>query len=73
MAIKKYKPTSPGRRGMSSQDFSTITKGKPEKKLLEKKTKSGGRNNRGRTTSRFDCEVAGVRHPVWCAAAPGVA
>jgi large subunit ribosomal protein L2 len=53
MAIKKYKPTSPGRRGMSSQDFSSITKSKPEKKLLEKKTKSGGRNNRGRTTSRF--------------------
>ncbi len=53
MAITKYKPTSPGRRGMSSQDFSTITKSKPEKKLLEKKTKSGGRNNRGRTTSRF--------------------
>ena len=38
---------------MSSQDFSTITKGKPEKKLLEKKTRSGGRNNYGRTTSRF--------------------
>lgn len=53
MAIKKYKPTSNGRRGMSSQDFSSITKSKPEKKLLEKKTKTGGRNNRGRTTSRF--------------------
>ncbi|MCG8423234.1 MAG: 50S ribosomal protein L2 [Proteobacteria bacterium] len=53
MAIIKYKPTSPGRRGMSSQDFSTITKSKPEKKLLEKKTKSGGRNNYGRITSRF--------------------
>jgi large subunit ribosomal protein L2 len=53
MAIKKYKPTSPGRRGMSSQDFSTITKGKPEKRLLEKKTSSGGRNNNGRITSRF--------------------
>lgn len=53
MAIKKYKPTSPGRRGMSSQDFSTITKSKPEKKLLEKKTSSGGRNNNGRITSRF--------------------
>ncbi len=53
MAITKYKPTSPGRRGMSSQDFSTVTKGTPEKKLLEKKTKSGGRNNYGRITSRF--------------------
>ena len=53
MAIRKFKPTSAGRRGMSSQDFSTVTKGKPEKKLLEKKTKKGGRNNRGRTTVRF--------------------
>ncbi len=53
MALKKYKPTSPGRRGMSSQDFSTLTKGKPEKRLLEKKTSSGGRNNNGRITSRF--------------------
>ncbi len=53
MAIIKYKPTSPGRRGMSSRDFSTVTKGTPEKKLLEKQSKSGGRNNYGRTTSRF--------------------
>jgi large subunit ribosomal protein L2 len=53
MSIKRYKPTSPGRRGMSSQDFGAITKGKPEKKLLEKKSSSGGRNNAGRTTSRF--------------------
>jgi large subunit ribosomal protein L2 len=53
MPIVKYKPTSQGRRGMSSQDFSTITKGKPEKKLLEKKTGTGGRNNYGRITSRF--------------------
>ena len=39
MAIKKYKPTSAGRRGMSSQDFASITKreNKPEKSLLEKK------------------------------------
>jgi large subunit ribosomal protein L2 len=53
MAIKRYKPTSPGRRGMSSQDFGTITKGAPEKQLLEKKTSSGGRNNYGRITTRF--------------------
>lgn len=53
MAIKRFKPTSPGRRGMSSQDFSTVTKSRPEKKLLEKKTSSGGRNNYGRTTVRF--------------------
>jgi large subunit ribosomal protein L2 len=53
MALKRFKPTSPGRRGMSSQDFSTITKSEPEKRLLEKKTSSGGRNNYGRTTVRF--------------------
>jgi large subunit ribosomal protein L2 len=55
MAIKKYKPTSPGRRGMSSQDFGMITKREnaPEKSLVEKKTSSGGRNSYGRTTSRF--------------------
>ena len=53
MAIQRYKPTSPGRRGMSSQDFASITKGEPEKKLLEKKTASGGRNSYGRTTTRF--------------------
>ena len=53
MPIKRYKPTSPGRRGMSSQDFGAITKGAPERKLLEPMSSSGGRNNYGRTTSRF--------------------
>jgi large subunit ribosomal protein L2 len=53
MAIQRYKPTSPGRRGMSSQDFASITKGKPEKKLLATKNSSGGRNSYGRTTVRF--------------------
>lgn len=53
MAIIKYKPTSPGRRGMSSQDFGSITKTKPEKSLLEHKTETAGRNNHGRITSRF--------------------
>ena len=53
MAIIKYKPTSPGRRGMSTQDFGTITKGKPEVKLLEAKKQTAGRNNHGRITSRF--------------------
>ncbi|HEY3353320.1 MAG TPA: 50S ribosomal protein L2 [Polyangia bacterium] len=52
--IKKYKPTSPGRRGMSSFDFSELTPGKkPERRLLEVKTSSGGRNSYGRITSRF--------------------
>jgi large subunit ribosomal protein L2 len=53
MAIKRYRPTSPGRRGMTSQDFGSITKGSPEKTLLEKKSSTGGRNNNGRITSRF--------------------
>ena len=53
MAMKKYKPTSPGRRGMSSQDFGEVTKGEPEKSLLAHKTATAGRNNYGRVTSRF--------------------
>jgi large subunit ribosomal protein L2 len=54
MAIKRYKPTSPGRRGASSQDFGQVTKGNdPEKSLLEIKTRTGGRNSYGRITSRF--------------------
>jgi large subunit ribosomal protein L2 len=53
MSIKKYKPTSPGRRGMSTQDFGEITKSEPEKKLLAHKTATAGRNNAGRVTSRF--------------------
>ena len=53
MAIKKYKPTSPGRRGMSSQDFGEVTKSEPEKSLLAHKTATAGRNNHGRITSRF--------------------
>jgi large subunit ribosomal protein L2 len=53
MAIRFYKPTSPGRRGMSTQDFGEITKGKPEKSLLEAKPAQSGRNNYGRITSRF--------------------
>ena len=54
MAIKRYKPTSPGRRGASSQDFGQVTKGNdPEKSLLEIHAKTGGRNSYGRITSRF--------------------
>ena len=53
MAIRFYKPTSPGRRGMSTQDFGDITKGSPEKSLLEAKPAQSGRNNYGRITSRF--------------------
>ena len=55
MAIKKYKPTSAGRRGMSSQDFAEITKKEnaPEKSLLERWNEKGGRNTYGRITVRF--------------------
>lgn len=52
MAIKAYKPTTPGRRGMTSQDFSDITTRKPLKSLLKVKKKTSGRNNAGRITVR---------------------
>jgi len=52
MAVRKYKPTSPGRRHGSIQDFSEITRDTPEKGLLKPLKKKGGRNFQGRTTSR---------------------
>ena len=52
MAIKKYKPTTPGRRGMTGLTFEEITKSKPEKSLTVSFNKSGGRNNTGRITTR---------------------
>lgn len=52
MAIKKYSPTSPSRRFMTVQDFTELTKNKPEKSLLEPLKKSAGRNNTGRITVR---------------------
>ncbi|MFO7171087.1 MAG: 50S ribosomal protein L2, partial [Chloroflexota bacterium] len=52
MAVRKYKPTSAGRRNMSVSTFEEITKKKPEKSLLAPLRKSGGRNNRGRITTR---------------------
>ncbi|MFQ5418376.1 MAG: 50S ribosomal protein L2 [Myxococcota bacterium] len=52
MPVKNYKPTSPGRRGMSVSDFAEITRGKPERSLLGSGLKkSGGRNVHGRITS----------------------
>ncbi|MDD2409700.1 MAG: 50S ribosomal protein L2 [Bacilli bacterium] len=50
MAIKKYKPTTPGRRGMTTLANNELTAKKPEKTLLKKVKKTGGRNNLGRTT-----------------------
>ncbi len=52
MPIRRYKPTSPGRRFMSVSTFEEITKTTPEKSLLEPVTKKGGRNNNGRITTR---------------------
>ncbi len=52
MALKVYRPTSPGRRGMSGSTFEEITRGKPEKSLVLPLKKRGGRNNQGRITVR---------------------
>lgn len=52
MAIKKHKPTSPGRRSATALTFDEITKKKPEKSLVRPLHSSGGRNNRGKMTSR---------------------
>lgn len=52
MGLKKYKPTSPGRRFQSVSDFAEITSTTPEKSLLEPLHKTGGRNNNGRITVR---------------------
>src|SRR3954466_8923751 len=52
MPVRRYKPTSPGRRFMSVSTFEEVTKSKPEKSLLEPVTKKGGRNNNGRITTR---------------------
>jgi large subunit ribosomal protein L2 len=52
MAVKKYKPTSAGRRFITTADFSGISKKDPEKSLLEVKKKHSGRNNNGHITTR---------------------
>ncbi|MGD2026428.1 MAG: 50S ribosomal protein L2 [Anaerolineales bacterium] len=52
MAVKKYKPTSPGRRDMTSYTFDEITTSTPEKSLVVPNRKRGGRNNYGRITVR---------------------
>ena len=52
MAIKKYKPTTNGRRGMSTLVNEEVTSKTPTKSLLQTKSKTGGRNNQGRTTVR---------------------
>ena len=52
MGIRKYKPTTPGRRGASVADFAEVTRSRPEKSLLRPLHKTGGRNNTGRITTR---------------------
>lgn len=52
MAIRKYKPTTPGLRGSSVADFAEITRSTPEKSLLRPLSKTGGRNNSGKITTR---------------------
>ena len=59
MPIKMYKPTTPGRRNMTTQDMSKITTKKPLKSLLVVKKKNAGRNNQGRITTRH--QGGGVR------------
>ena len=52
MGVREYKPTSAGRRFMSGLTFSEITKKEPEKSLVGKVKKTGGRNNHGKITCR---------------------
>jgi large subunit ribosomal protein L2 len=52
MAIRKHKPTTPGRRGSSVADFVEVTRSTPEKSLLRPLPKRGGRNSQGRVTTR---------------------
>ncbi len=59
MALKIYRPTSPGRRGMSGYSFEEITRDKPEKSLLRPLKRHAGRNNQGKVTVRH--RGAGVK------------
>ncbi len=52
MAIRKYKPTTPGRRGASGPDFAELTRDEPEKALVRPLISRGGRNVHGRITAR---------------------
>jgi large subunit ribosomal protein L2 len=52
MPVKEYKPTTPARRGMSSQDFDAVTAKKPLKSLINIRKQNSGRNNQGRITTR---------------------
>ena len=66
MALKQYKPTSPGRRGMSGFTFDEVTRKKPEKSLLAPRPRRAGRNSQGRITVRqaeqVGCAGQGGQH-----------
>lgn len=64
MGIRKYKPTTPGLRGMTVSTFEEVTKTSPEKALLAKKNKMAGRNNNGRITVRHRGGGSKVRYRV---------
>ena len=64
MAVRKTKPTSPGRRFQSYSDFSEVTRKQPETSLLQPKPKRGGRNSYGRITSRHRCGGTTARYRV---------
>lgn len=53
MGIRTYQPTSPGRRNASVNNYAEITRSQPEKSLVKRIKKSGGRNHSGKTTTRF--------------------
>ena len=53
MGIRVYKPTSPGRRNSSVNDYAEVTRAQPEKSLVKRIKKNGGRNHSGKTTVRF--------------------
>jgi large subunit ribosomal protein L2 len=64
MPIRKAKPTSPGRRFQTFSDFSEVTRGEPEKALLQPKPHRAGRNNHGRITTRHQGGGTKVRYRV---------
>jgi len=53
MAIKRYKPATPGQRYKIGNAFATVTTNSPEKSLVKGKSKSGGRNDTGKMTMRY--------------------
>ena len=53
MPLKSFKPVTPARRYLTQLDYSDLLKKKPEKSLVQSKSSTGGRNNKGQITSRF--------------------